>query len=231
MISTSLTVKQIQYCLRYCGIWNPRADLMVPNVSWGLLDYEADFIIMTPNGYLTEIEIKRSFEDFKADFKKGHHHDDERIYHFYYCVPESIKDKVIEFLDENFKYTNNKPALLTYDNLGGIRKVNYGYTGAYRNKKVRKLFLEEQFKLARLAAFRYWADEEKTTGVELKALWEAHEQEELANKREEAERRAKEKVADLAAQEVLKITNPDEERLVKSVMNDLGFKPDDDDVF
>lgn len=177
---------------------------MVPNVSWGLLDYEADFIIMTPNGYLTEIEIKRSFEDFKADFKKGHHHNDERIYHFYYCVPESIKDKVIEFLDENFKCTDNKPALLTYDNLGHITKERYGYSGAYRNKKVRKLFLEEQFKLARLAAFRYWGDEEKTTGAELKALRDAYKQQEEAKRKEEAERLAKEKVADMAVEEIIK---------------------------
>lgn len=199
MISTSLTVKQIQYCLRYCGIWNPRADLMVPNVSWGLLDYEADFIIMTPNGYLTEIEIKRSFEDFKADFKKDHHHDDERIYHFYYCVPESIKDKVMGFLDENFKYGMHKPALLTYDNIGGIRKETYGYSGACRNKRARKLFLEEQFKLAKLAAFRYWSDEEKTTGVEMSAIREAYEQEKLASIREQEEQRRKSAVADKAA--------------------------------
>lgn len=88
----------------------------------GLLGYEADFIIMTPNGYLTEIEIKSSFEDFKADFKKDHHHDDERIYHFYYCVPENIKDKVTGFPDENFKYGAYKPALLTYDEDGHIQK-------------------------------------------------------------------------------------------------------------
>lgn len=176
---------------------------MVPNVSWGLLDYEADFIIMTPNGYLTEIEIKRSFEDFKADFKKDHHHDDERIYHFYYCVPESIKDKVTGFLDENFKYGAYKPALLTYNEYGHIQKEKYGYSGACRSKKVRKLFLEEQLKLAKLAAFRYWSDEEKTTGVEMTAIWKRHKQEKLADAREEAERKAKEQVADLAAQGLL----------------------------
>lgn len=204
MLATSLTVKQIQYCIRHSGYWNPRADLMVPNVSWGLLDYEADFIIMTPNGYLTEIEIKRSFEDFKADFKKGHHHDDERIYHFYYCIPESIKDKVIEFLNENFMYTNHKPALLTYDNLGHITKQSYGYSGACRNKKVRKLFLEEQFKLAKLAAFRYWADEEKTTGAELEEIRWKYKQEQLASEKEKKELEKKEEVKAAAAEKVTK---------------------------
>ncbi len=197
MIATQLTVKQIQYCIRYCGIWNPRADLMVPNVSWGLLPYEADFIIMTPNGYLTEIEIKRSFEDFKADFKKGHKHDDERIYHFYYCVPVSIKDKVIEFLDESYKYSGerSKPALLTYNEYGGITKERYGYSDAGRSPKVRKLFLEEQLKLAKLAAFRYWSTEEKSTGIEMKAIWDKHAEEERKKAEEEAAKRRAEKIS------------------------------------
>lgn len=197
MLSTNLTVKQIQYCLRYCGYWNPRADLMVPNVSWGLLPYEADFIIMTPNGYLTEIEIKRSFEDFKADFKKNHEHDDERIYHFYYCVPAGIKDKVIEFLNETYKYSGerSKPALLTYNELGNITKERYGYSDARRNPKVRKLFLEEQLKLAKLAAFRYWSTEEKTTGAEMKEIWERHREEERKKAEEEAAKRRAEKIS------------------------------------
>ena len=178
MLNTKLTVKQIQYAIRYCGFWNPRADLMVPNVSWGLLDYEADFVIMTPNGYLTEIEIKRSWEDFKADFKKDHKHDDERIYHFYYCVSEGIWDKVKEYLDSMYLRPIDRPAVLTYNEWGHITKQNYGYTGAYRNKKCRKLFLEEQFKLAKLAAFRYWSIEEKTTGAELTAIYEAWKKEE-----------------------------------------------------
>lgn len=177
MLNTKLTVKQIQYALRYSGIWNPRADLMVPNVSWGLLDYEADFIVMTPNGYLTEIEIKRSWEDFKADFKKDHKHDDERIYHFYYCIPENIFDKVKDYLDSLYTHPLNKPAILTYNEGGNITRQNYGYTGAMRNKKCRKLFLEEQFKLAKLAAFRYWSIEEKTTGEELKGIWRQYQEE------------------------------------------------------
>ena len=174
MLNTNLTVKQIQYCLRHCGIWKPNTDLMVPNVSYGLLSYEADFIIMTPNGYLTEIEIKRSFEDFKADFKKEHRHNDEKIYHFYFCVPEIILDKVKSYLDKTYLYPSNIPALLTYNELGYITKQKYGYSGAYRNEKPRKLFLEEQLKLAKLAAFRYWSIEEKTTGVEIANIREAY---------------------------------------------------------
>lgn len=93
-MDTSLTVTQIQLALHNSGLWNKRSDIMVPNLSWGFLPYEADFVVMTKSGYLTEVEIKRSWEDFKADFNKVHRHDDERIYHFFYCVPITIFDKV-----------------------------------------------------------------------------------------------------------------------------------------
>lgn len=55
---------------------------MIPNLSWGLLDYEADFVAISKSGYMTEVEIKRSFEDFKADFSKKHKHDAEQVYYF-----------------------------------------------------------------------------------------------------------------------------------------------------
>lgn len=96
-MDTKLTVDEIQIALRNSGIWNKRQDIFIPNLSWGLLDYEADLVIITKSGYLTEVEIKRSWEDFKADFKKNHKHDDPRVYNFHYCVPESILDRVVDF--------------------------------------------------------------------------------------------------------------------------------------
>lgn len=87
-MDTELSIEQILLGLRNSTLWNKRNDIMIPNLSWGLLDYEADFVVLSKSGYLTEVEIKRSFADFKADFKKAHKHDDERVYYFYYCVPE-----------------------------------------------------------------------------------------------------------------------------------------------
>ena len=55
--------------MRWLGI---RQNLVVPNVSWGLLNYEADVVSLTPSGYATEVEIKVSKADLLADFKKGH---------------------------------------------------------------------------------------------------------------------------------------------------------------
>lgn len=58
-------------------------------------------LVLSKNGYLTEIEIKRSWEDFLADFKKKHKHNSELIKYFYYCVPISLLDKVYDYLYDN----------------------------------------------------------------------------------------------------------------------------------
>lgn len=115
---------------------------MIPNLSWGLLAYEADFVIISKTGYMTEVEIKRSLADFKADFHKSHTHDAEQVYYFYYCVPEKIYDKAIEFLHHRKlgDYNTDYPAVLYYTETG----------------KHRKLFIEEILQVARLGQLRYW---------------------------------------------------------------------------
>lgn len=161
-MDTKLSVEQILLGLRNSKLWNKRNDIMIPNLSWGLLNYEADFVVMSKSGYLTEVEIKRSFEDFKADFKKNHKHDDERVYYFYYCVPEKIYDKVISFLQsekcDNFH--THIPGVLYYTEKGDIFNTGFGCPERYGKR--RKLFLEEQLKIARLGQLRYWNLLEKT---------------------------------------------------------------------
>lgn len=64
MFATNLSVKEIENILvNFLG--GVRTNIMVPNLSWGLLNHEADFVSIDKNGYLTEVEIKRSFEDSK----------------------------------------------------------------------------------------------------------------------------------------------------------------------
>lgn len=69
MLDTKKTVEEIQDALIE-QFGNYKTDIIVPNVYYGLFDYEADLIIMTKSGYATEFEIKRSFSDFMNDFKK-----------------------------------------------------------------------------------------------------------------------------------------------------------------
>lgn len=176
MLDTNLTIEQIQARLAEIDHFNKRRNIVVPNVSWGLLSYEADLVSLSKSGYLTEVEIKRSWEDFQKDFKKDHKHDDPRVAYFYYCVPKSIACRVLHTLyvvepsENNFrkyKITGIKDGVPA--NVGLISYDNHDWQGnecdwigidfvtmAGRRKWARKLTDQEQLKLAHLGCMRLW---------------------------------------------------------------------------
>jgi hypothetical protein len=157
-VCTELTVKEIQALL--AEHWGIRTNIIVPNVSWGLLDYEADLLIMNKTGYVTEIEIKRSWSDFLADFKKDEvAHKSELIYQFWYCVPDELYSKCIEKLKEVYPNSLDRPNVISYSDSGILNF--HGKSASYCRGKHRKLFLEEQLKLTRLGTMRYWSSEFK----------------------------------------------------------------------
>lgn len=66
-----------------------------PNYAMG----QPDVLGITPGRYLTEIEVKRSYSDFRADFKKLHRINRERHINqqprlFYYMVTPDLVEKV-----------------------------------------------------------------------------------------------------------------------------------------
>lgn len=76
-----------------------RTQTIVPNVSWGLgLRHECDMLVLDNHNRFTEIEIKISISDLKADFKKGHKHDSKYISRLVYAVPEKILDRAIPLI-------------------------------------------------------------------------------------------------------------------------------------
>ena len=69
-MDTNLSVNEIMLLVVENPIFcNIRTDIVIPNLSWGLLNHEADLAIINKSGYLTEIEIKRSYQDLKKDFE------------------------------------------------------------------------------------------------------------------------------------------------------------------
>ena len=166
-LQTTLTVKEIEEMIINNPLYfNIRTDIAIPNLSWSLLDYEADLIIMNKSGYVTEFEIKRSFEDLKHDFNKNIFHNSELINKFYYVLPKSIEEQALKLFDEHLedeKYVKifgkstsvikNYPAVIWYDDEGKMT-TNNGYPYLYG--KHRKLFLEERVTLLRLLNMRYW---------------------------------------------------------------------------
>lgn len=160
MIATKLTVNDIE-CLLVTYFGGCQAVLAVPNVSWGLLDHEADFVVVTKRGYLSEVEIKRSWADFLNDFKKKHRHEDsnERISRFFYAVPEAIADKVVAFLDEDDERRKHVCGVLVYVDEPKKWQPSVYEKKQYRarNKGAKALTIEEQYQLARLGTLRMWS--------------------------------------------------------------------------
>lgn len=153
-VVTKLSVQDIQLALYRSQFWNNKQDLYVPNVPYGMFGHEIDLAIMNNSGYITEIAIKRSWDEFISDFKKGFSHDDERVSFFAYCVPEKIIDKVCKYIVSNFKNYEDEPAVLYYNEDGNIAMAPIGFIR--RPGKHRSLFLEEIYQLAKLGVFRYW---------------------------------------------------------------------------
>jgi len=145
------TAKEIETRIaRYFGI---RANVIVPNVSWGLLTYEADMLIMPISGVMYEVEIKVSKGDLIADKKKNHKHCSELIRGIYFAIPEKLKPH-IEHIPE-------KAGILVVDKTGRVEKLR----GIKINKTSRKLSEQERFTLARLGAMRVWILKEKLVGA------------------------------------------------------------------
>lgn len=156
---TRLSITEIEIGL--AKYFDLRKNIIVPNVSWGLLSHEADLLILSKSGYLTEVEIKRSWSDFLADFRKRHTHDDPKVSWHYYAVPESIVDKCKAKLEELDK--RKKWGLIRYTEWQGMCMpsiVMHPSNHNYHNSD-KKLYIEEQLQLARLGTMRVWKLKQK----------------------------------------------------------------------
>jgi hypothetical protein len=134
--------------LRLASYFNPRRNLIVPNVSRGLDIHECDLLIMTPRGYLTEVEIKISISDLKKDKEKLHEHNDPRIKRLFFAIPKYLYEKGKPHIPPN-------AGILVVDpkRRGGVKVVKQPVE---RRDSLRPLNDEEKFQLARLGAIRVW---------------------------------------------------------------------------
>ena len=184
MKATEMTLEQIEAAL-VCYPFSPfyiRSHLVVPNVSWGFLNHEADLLVMSKARLLTEVEIKRSWADFLADFKKGHDHSHPLIAKFYYAVPASIGQKVFEYLYEgeyNAKWafsrsrldrcTENNPkgyGLIIYDLENNPKKCCItAYSSILNNTPITE---SQEKELLRLLGMRVWRLKQKLSELQKK---------------------------------------------------------------
>jgi hypothetical protein len=88
----------VQHLLKYFD-WEINA--CFPNTH--LFDWESDLLVVSKNGYLTEVEVKNGLADWKADLGKDKFNklnqklDFERyIKRFYYAVPAQLYKRYLE---------------------------------------------------------------------------------------------------------------------------------------
>jgi hypothetical protein len=127
-----------------------RENTIVPNISYGWgLAHEADLICVNPNMYVTEIEIKVTASDLKADFSKWHKHKSKKIHSLVYAVPEKLVDLCKELAPST----------------AGIIEVSWNeYLGKYKARWVRRakknhnppITGNDLHNLLRLSAMRIW---------------------------------------------------------------------------
>lgn len=142
-----LTASDVE--IRVARLFNYRANLIVPNVSWGLhLRHECDLLIVSPARYATEIEIKVTASDIRADNKKKHRHLSNKIRMLYFAVPDYLAG--CGDLPED-------AGLISVDSEGikpGMAKI---VRRPRFNKLARPLSEAEYLKLAELGCMRIWS--------------------------------------------------------------------------
>lgn len=160
MKKTNRTIYEIEVALCKLPEFDFRKNIVAFNVN-GISEklpifHECDMLVCSKSGYLTEIEIKRSWNDFVADFEKRHKHESEGlIKYFYYCLP-SFFDlvKTYDILEKNEMLYSGIYFYDEYLNFQfhGARIYDDNYIKRYIPSK--KLFIEQQLEIARLASMR-----------------------------------------------------------------------------
>lgn len=129
-----------------------RENTIVPNVFWGLnLRHEADLLVLDKSGRLTEIEIKVTLSDLKADFKKMHGHSSTIISRLIYAVP----DKLVEYAQEHIP---KHAGLITVNWNQYLGKFEARWIKPCKHfKNMEKPSQEVLIKLMKLGCMRIWS--------------------------------------------------------------------------
>lgn len=154
-----LTASDVE--IRVARLFNYRMNLIVPNVSWGLhLRHECDLLIVSPARYATEVEIKVTASDIRADKKKGHDHRSDRIRRFFYAVPDYLascsdlpEDAGLISVDTQNKHWLTRAKI--------VRRPRF-------NKQAKPLSDEDYQKLLQLGCMRIWSLKEHIQALKQK---------------------------------------------------------------
>jgi len=149
-----ITAKHIEYAVAmHYGV---RYNDIVPNISWGIGIHECDLLIIPPNRFAIEVEIKISIADLKADAKKWHHHESELIRELYFAIPVAILDKAMPHIPE-------RAGVLTVNGSGRVNVTRY----ATPNPAAVKITADKRAEILHLGNMRTWSLRKKLLQSEM----------------------------------------------------------------
>lgn len=128
--------------------------LIMPRYTAGIkgLNHECDILAVSKSGYLTEYEIKVSKSDLKADFKKKHKHESDRLKYQYFAIPKEMRD-CVDIIPNKFGVviiTERRDRQgKDYYSIKEIREP-------YKNKNASKITDSEFINLCRIQALKLW---------------------------------------------------------------------------
>jgi len=158
-----MTTMEIEYAIS--RMFDVRTHLMVPNISWGLMNHEADVLVVRiKSGYCVEFEIKQTFSDYVKDFNKRKWQKaklsgwktglGKQIKEFYYVFPNTLWEKRrddIEAILPDFAGV----VVCTKDNAFGFAYAQTVISPTINNMAV-PLKSKVMFDVARLGTMRIW---------------------------------------------------------------------------
>ena len=138
--------------------FNIRQVILVPNVSWGMLEYETDLLMLSKSNYATEIEIKVDKYDLINDIKKKHTHNSKLIHYLYFAIPD--------YLEEYIEHVPVHAGILIIDRTYG--KAYVRTLRVAKKHRVPKWTVEQRIQLMRLSTLRIWSLKDKLKGITTK---------------------------------------------------------------
>ena len=128
---------------------------IVPNISWGLgLNHECDMLALDTSGRFTEIEIKISAGDLKADFNKKHQHKSDIISRLFYAMPLNLCQKYENLIPANCGIIAIET--ITSENPSNSIYYTAKYFRQCRHRVIKKPSQETIFKFMNLGCMRIW---------------------------------------------------------------------------
>jgi len=146
-------MKTIEVEIKIMEYFGVRANLIVPNVSWGIANlHECDLLILSGNNYATEVEIKVTKHYLLKDNDKRHGHLHHYIARLFFAVPEKLEEEALKHIPDRAGLLVVCPRVRGRD--GERYCIVKQVRAAKRNKDPHQWAVHERFQLLRLGAMR-----------------------------------------------------------------------------